>query len=286
MSLKTKVKGQFNVEEVNALNQKYEGGLTRSHYMQYIGGPALLAATIGIMFTYYWFVALLLGLLGAWYGYRYILPSIIKQRYYVSSLKERNAFVNNMTQILTDKGKTIGTALGTATARAKGELKQDLKILQVSLAGSNEKQKAEAFTMMRNKYQHDVVFIQYLEQLETLAQEGNSDRLMEGNIKAQGGSALDTLKEIKSYHNDMLTQQRKFLELKTQKYGEIKQLLQILGIVLGSLTVSFGFKTYFGAFAHSPVGWITTLIYCTLLYFQLNKFRKLYFDDEIMFVSK
>lgn len=286
MSLKTKVKGQLNVDEVNALNRKYEGDLRREHYLQYIGKPAGFALALGVLFTYYWFVGLITGLLGAWYGYRYILPSIIKQRYYVSSLKERNAFVNNMTQILTDKSKTIGVALTTATSRAKGELKQDLKVLQASLLSSNSEQKMEAFHVMRNKYSHDVVFIQYLEQLETLALEGNSEGLENLSLSAQGGSALDTLKEIKSYHNDMLTQQLKFLTLKTEKYGEIVQLMQVLGIILVSLTISFGFKTYIGAFAHSPIGWVTSLIYYILLYTQLNKFRKLYFDDEIMFVSK
>lgn len=281
-AVKTKKKGQFNVEEINALNKKYEGDLTRNDYFKYIILPGLVGAIVAILFTYFWWLAVILGILGVFYGYKYILPNIVKQNYFLASLKERNRFVNNMTQILTDRSKTIINALQAATSRAKGELYQDLKTLQASLSGADKEQVAEAFKIIRIKYQHDVVFVQYLEQLETLAQEGKGV----GTKKDEEGGPLDTLKEIKSYHNDMMLLQFKFMSLKDKHLGDMKQLIFVVCIIMAALTFSFGFKTYFESFARSPIGWITSLIYLTAMFMSINKFRKLYFDNEIMFVSK
>lgn len=281
-AVKTKKKGQFNVEEINALNKKYEGDLTRNDYFKYIILPGLVGAIVAILFTYFWWLAVILGILGVFYGYKYILPNIVKQNYFLASLKERNRFVNNMTQILTDRSKTIINALQAATSRAKGELYQDLKTLQASLSGADKEQVAEAFKIIRIKYQHDVVFVQYLEQLETLAQEGKGV----GTKKDEEGGPLDTLKEIKSYHNDMMLLQFKFMSLKDKHLGDMKQLIFVVCIIMAALTFSFGFKTYFESFARSPIGWVTSLVYLTAMFMSINKFRKLYFDNEIMFVSK
>lgn len=280
MSLKTSVKGRFDVEEVNALNKKYDGDLTNRHYFKYIGLPGLFLAVLGIIFTYFWWISLALGVLGLWYGYKFVLPSIVKQNYFLASLKERNRFVNNMTQISTDKSKTVTRALEASSNRAKGELYDDLKILQASISGANKEQVTDAFFVIRAKYKHDVVFVQYMEQLETLAQEGKAAE------SEDGAGPLETLKEIKSYHNDMMTAQFKFLELKQGHLQDMKQIIFLLFIVMGALTFSFGFTSFYGAFARSPIGWVTSGIYLTLFLNFLNKFRKLYFDDEIMFISK
>lgn len=272
--VKTKVKGRLDVTEISALNQKYGEPLGQKHYLKYIGFPALFCAFFGIIFTYYWFVALGLAIFGAYYGYRYILPNIVKRNYFLNSLTERNRLVNNLTQILTDNNKSILTALDSAASRTRGELQKDVKVLQASLTGADSDQVTAAFFKIRKKYEADVVFTQYLEQVETLYKEGR---------KAQ--ETIETLKEIKSYHNDMRNKQLEYMNVKDEHLAGIKQLIIVLIIIMGALTFSFGFKTFFESFARSIPGWAGSFIYLTAAGISLNKFRKLYFDNEIMSIT-
>lgn len=269
--VKTKKRGIFDVEEVNALNQKYGEPLGQKHYLKYIGGAAAFCAFFATIFTYLWFVALFVGIFGAWYGYKYILPNIVKRNYFINSLNERNRLVNNLTQILTDRNKSILQALDAAGARSKGELHTDIKVLQASLMSADKKQSSNAFKVLRNKYEYDVVFTQYIEQVETLYLEGRS-----------APETLETLKEIKSYHNDMREKQIAYMKIKDEHLAGIKQLLMVLIIIIAALTFSFGFTVYFKAYARSIPGWAGSAIYLTAAGISLNKFRKLYFDNDIM----
>lgn len=264
----TKRKGIMDVSELNAYQVAYGKPLDYRDYMNYIGLPSLFMGLFSFSLCYFWWVGLICALIGAVYGYKIVMPKSVKRSYELKSLRERNKFLNNMTQILTDEGKTVTKALAMAKTRTKGELREDIQILESRLQGADKFQIAEAFREINDKYERDVVFTQYFEQLETAIYEGRSN--------------ADTMKQIKTYHNDVKRKTESFLKIKDGYLQDLKQMLFIVAIFIGAITVSFGFSTFFEGFARSPIGWGFGGVYFVIMVQFMKSFFTHYFDDEIM----
>lgn len=59
----------------------------------------------------------------------------------------------------------------------------------------------------------------------------------------------------------------------------------VIVVFVLAITFSFGFKTYITAFARHPIGWITSGIYMSLMFFFFKSFTTYLFDDSIMEVK-
>lgn len=270
-SLKTQKKKVLNVDELNAYKVAYGKPLKAKDYIYYIGMPALLFGGFSFILLYYWWLSLIIAVLGALYGARVFLPKSVKQHYNSVSFAQRNKFVNNATQILTDENQTVTRALATANSRADGEFKEDIQRLQARLVGADNIQVKDGFKNLSEKYKDDVIFMQYLEQLETA--------MLEGRVN------IDTLKDIKTYHNDM---KKKQAEYEAKKQGHLKDMKMLCGVVLVfilSVSFSFGFSTYVNDFAHHPSGWISCGIYLLLMSQFFRKFSIYLFDNSVMEVE-
>ena len=127
------------------------------------------------------------------YSYAYIVPQQVKRVYENNAFREKNNFVNNMTQILTNNEKTVLQALKTVADRANGEFKEDLLKLQAKIVDGNNQDIQDSFQWLASKYESDVIFSLYVEQLTTLVIEGRHN--------------IETLKDIKTYHNEIKKRQ-------------------------------------------------------------------------------
>ncbi|ELB16306.1 MULTISPECIES: hypothetical protein [Enterococcus] len=264
----TKRKGLMDVSELNAYQVAYGKPLDYRDYFNYVGLPCLFMGGFSFALCYYWWIALICGVIGGVYGFKVIMPKSIKRSYELKSLQERNKFINNMTQILTDDSKTVTRALSIAKQRTKGELREDIQILESRLQGADKFQIAEAFREINNKYYSDVVFTQYFEQLETAIYEGRNNS--------------DTMKQIKSYHNDVKRKTEGFMKIKDGYLQDMKQMMFIVAVFIGAITFAFGFSTFYEGFARSPIGWVFGSIYFLIMVSFMKSFFKHYFDDEIM----
>ncbi|AMQ98778.1 MULTISPECIES: hypothetical protein [Enterococcus] len=264
----TKRKGLMDVSELNAYQVAYGKPLDYRDYLNYVGLPCLFMGGFSFALCYYWWIALICGVIGGVYGFKVIMPKSIKRSYELKSLQERNKFINNMTQILTDDSKTVTRALSIAKQRTKGELREDIQILESRLQGADKFQIAEAFREINNKYYSDVVFTQYFEQLETAIYEGRNNS--------------DTMKQIKSYHNDVKRKTEGFMKIKDGYLQDMKQMMFIVAVFIGAITFAFGFSTFYEGFARSPIGWVFGSIYFLIMVSFMKSFFKHYFDDEIM----
>ncbi|PHE61156.1 hypothetical protein COF68_17825 [Bacillus toyonensis] len=268
---KTRKKKFVNADEINAIKVAYGKPLERKDYLRYGLIPGLIAGGFSFILLYYWWVSLIIGFIGVLYGLKVLMPKNIQRVYERLSFNERNKFVNNMTQILTNDSNTLLLALGRASNRAGGELKKDLKVLQAKLMGADHEQVLHAFKELSNKYRDDIIFVQYIEQIETAALEGRTN--------------VDTLKDIKSYHNEM---KEKKEDYQRQKDGHLKDLKMLCGLVVFFIIViaiSFSFDTFLQAFARHPIGWGTSAIYMLLMAFFSKSFATYYFDDSILEVK-
>ncbi|WP_144609077.1 hypothetical protein [Bacillus cereus] len=268
---KTRKKKFVNAEEINAFKVAYGKPLNKKDYMRFAAIPGLVTGVFSFLLLYIWWLSLILAFMGALYGLKVLMPKIIKRAYERDSFRERNKFVNNMTSLLSNENQTLLTALKRAIKRANGELKEDLNILMANIIGADQTQVIHAFKQLSNKYREDITFDQYLEQLETCVLEGRTN--------------LETLKDIKTHHNETKEKKDDYERKKEGHMRDMKSLCIIMVVFILAITFSFGFKTYITAFARHPIGWITGGIYMSILFFFFKSFTAHFFDDSIMEVK-
>ena len=271
--VKTRRPKFMDVTEIDALAKLYGKGVTKADWRQFVLAPALFMAAFAFGLTHFWWVALACGIYGFFYGKQVIMPSAIQRAYELKSLNERNRFLNALTQVLTDENKITLNALATAVPRTSGELHDDLSILQAQLEGADQHQVSEALGEIRTKYERDVLLVQYFEQLEVALLEGR-----EGDI--------ETMKQLKNYHNQMVSQTETFITVKKGHFQIVTIIAGLLGLALVLMNVSFSLELFHQAYARSIIGWVSSALYYLVLVLIMKSFFKRYFDDDIMSIGK
>lgn len=272
MAVATKKKKSMNVDELRAYRVAYGGKLGAKDVANYVGLPAGLFALFSFLLLYNGWISGLCGILGAIYGVAVLLPQSVRKQYEQAAFNQRNKFLNNITQVLTDDNQTVLMAIRKVTSRAEGQFKEDLKKFHAMLIGADNERMRESIIWFSDKYDDDVIFLQYLEQLETAMIEGKTN--------------TDTLKDIKTYHNDIRKKQDAYERSKNGHLKDMKQLIIITGILIIALAVSFGFETYMSAFARHPVGYVSSGLYLLMLSLFFKQFVGYLFDDSVMEIRK
>ncbi|WP_244895510.1 hypothetical protein [Evansella clarkii] len=272
MAIATKKKKSMNVDELRAYRVAYGGKLGVKDFMNYVGLPAGLFGVFSFLLLYNGWVTAVCVIIGAIYGLASLLPKSVKKQYEYEAFNQRNKFLNNITQVLTDDNQTVLMAIRKVTTRSTGEFKEDLKKFHAMLIGADNERIRESVIWFSEKYDDDVIFQQYLEQLETAMIEGKTN--------------IDTLKDIKTYHNDIRKKQDGYERAKNGHLKDMKQLIIITGILIIALAVSFGFETYLSAFARHPVGYISSGLYLLMLTIFFKQFVGYLFDDSVMEIRK
>lgn len=264
----TQKKGVFNVDEVQAYRVAYGRKLTSKDFISFVGLPAFVLGLFSFLVLYNLWVTIPLVVIGLIYGFRRMLPNVIRRQYERQSFAERNKFLNNITQVLTDQSQTVSMAVAKVTERASGEFREHLEQYHAMITGADNAQIRRATIWFSDMYEDDVIFGQYIEQLETIIVEGKTN--------------VDTLKDIKTYHNDIKSKQMAYERLKNGHVGDLQRILLLTLLLIGALAFSFGFQSYLDAFARSIVGYVAGGIYLAFLSRMLHQFTVFLFDDSIM----
>lgn len=270
--VKTNNKKKMDVAELTAYRRAYGDDLGRKEYVAYVVMPALLFLFFSTILLYNPIVSVVMFVVGLLYGWRYFLPKSIQKTYEQKAFSQRNKFLNNMTQILTDESKTVSKGLATAKIRASGEFRDDLTRLEAQLFGADVTQIQDAIQEVIDKYDDDIIFIQYMEQIETSAIEGRTN--------------IGTLKDIKLYHNQMKSKQEEYEKQKQAHVSDMKMMMITITIFILALTFSFGFEMYYTAFATALPGYIASGIYITLMMVFFKQFSTYLFDDSVTSINK
>ncbi|MEK5085269.1 hypothetical protein [Bacillus sp. FSL H8-0515] len=268
-----KSKGRiFDLDELNAYKVAYgKEEVNRQDIYKQVVLPAAVVFLYVFVLYYYWWLAAIASIAGVIYGFRIAMPQNIKREYEKKALLERNRFVNNMTQILTNPDQTVLEALRLVTERAKGEFKKDLLNLLADLIDASDDKKIAAFSQMGEKYKKDVIFDLYLEQLTTAALEGRT--------------SIESMKDIKTWHNKAMKKQKDFLKKKERHAYEFRQ-TAIYGLgIIAALSYALGWQKFIDVYAHSPIGWVFSAVYLIVIGLYFLSFKKRMADDEIMEVK-
>lgn len=269
--LSTNKRKILNVDELNAYKVAYEKPIGGRDYFRYLIVPSFTFALFSFILLYQVWVSVLLAIFGFIYGLKVFLPKSIKKNYESISFNQRNKLINNMTQIMTDETKTVNQALSLAGDRLDGELKEDLFLLQARLVGADNDRIKAGFKEFISKYVDDIIFVQFIEQLETSMLEGRTN--------------IDTMKDIKSYHNDMKKKQTEYEKKKQSHLRDMKTLMIVVVVFILAISFSFGFSTYIENFARNWIGYITCSIYMSVIFIFFRQFTKYLFDDSVLEVS-
>lgn len=266
-------KSRMSAEEIRALRNAYDKPLTAKNYIVFAAAPALLFGGLLFYLTYVWWLGLIAAAIGVAYGLRIWLPKAVKRTYNIKSFNERNRLLNLLTQQMSDQTKIPKQILERVVSRLDGELRKDFFPITARIAnGATNSEINEMFDVVEKKYKDDIIFSQYLEQIETNFTTGIDN--------------LSSLKDMNGYHNDLRKQRDLFLGYKAKRLKDCFSLI-ILSILLVS-ALQFGMgnhDTYMKGFADVTIGRSVSVVY-TLIFFGLTrKFEKIYFDDEIMEVK-
>lgn len=264
----TQKKGIFNVDEVQAYRVAYGRKLSSKDFISFVGLPAFVMGLFSFLILYNLWVTVPIFIAGLIYGFKRMLPNVIRRQYERQSFAERNKFLNNITQVLTDQSQTVPMAVGKVTERASGEFREHLEQYHAMIVGADNVQIRRATRWFSDMYDDDVIFGQYIEQLETIIVEGKTN--------------VDTLKDVKTYHNDIKTKQMQYERLKNGHVNDLQRILILTLLLIGALCFSFGFESYLESFARSIVGYIAGGVYLIILGRMLHKFTVYLFDDSIM----
>lgn len=268
----TKKKGIMSVDELNAYKLAYGSGLDYSDIMKNVISPGLLLAGFSFILLYYWWVSLIFFLIGSLYGWRKLLPKVVKRNYELAAFEQRNQWINLMTLLLTDPSRTIPQALEAVSILAEGEFANDLQVLDGYLYGADNSRIQEGFRQFSERYTDDVIFLQYVEQLETAAVEGKTN--------------VDTLKDIKTYHNELNVKQRLFRNAKQRHFDSMKGLVGLIVTVLLAMNfLGVGFETFLNVFSRHPIGLITTIAYLAISMKVSFSYMKVHFDDSVLEIT-
>lgn len=265
--IETQKKKIVNIDELKAYRVAYGNDLGTKDYLSFVAAPALLLGGFSFLILYNIWVSLALAIVGGLYGLIFLMPESVRKQYESEGFNQRNRFINNITQVLTDDSQTVLMALQKVTERSDGEFSENLEKFHARLIGANDEMVRESVIWFTDLYDDDIVFVQYIEQLETALLEGRTN--------------IDTLQDIKSYHNQIRQKQEYYEAQKNAHLSDMKRLVVITLILVVMLSVSFGFETYLEAFARSWIGYITAFLYLAIVMNFLRQFGNYLFDDSV-----
>lgn len=266
-------KSRMSAEEIRALRNAYDKPLTAKNYIVFAAAPALLFGGLLFYLTYVWWLGLIAAAIGVAYGLRIWLPKAVKRTYNIKSFNERNRLLNLLTQQMSDQTKIPKQILERVVSRLDGELRKDFFPITARIAnGATNSEINEMFDVVEKKYKDDIIFSQYLEQIETNFTTGIDN--------------LSSLKDMNGYHNDLRKQRDLFLGYKAKRLKDCFSLIILSVLLVSALQFGMGnHETYMKGFADVTIGRSVSVVY-TLIFFGLTrKFEKIYFDDEIMEVK-
>lgn len=260
-------KGRISIHEINAIQTAYFSKLTVVNYASYIGIPGILFGFFTHLVFFYWPATGLAILLGLLYGYLKNMPNLVKKNYYNRAYIERNRFINNCTQLIVNENLTLLSIFEKIIPRLKGELYDDITVLLAKLTSADEKMASKAFKEIIDKYEEDVVYSQFFEQLETAHIEGRTN--------------IETFKELKKQHNTIIGELDKFQDDKSTYLSTLITVGVLVTVIILMLVFAFSQKVYIESYAHQTMGIICNSIFLLIYFFNFNKSMNYIYDDSI-----
>ena len=264
-------RSSYTLEEYSALKTAYGKPYSPKDLAITLLKPFLYIGIYTYLLYFYWWLSIIFGVVAALYQFRRVNILNARREYQASAFKERNRFINNLTQILTNPTRSTIDGLSEVRDRTKGEFKSDLTELLTRLRGASPSKVSEAFEKFASKYETDVIFLQYIDQLETAIIDGRTN--------------IEMIKDIRELHNTVKEKRDFFLQRKEKRKKEFMNITNILLICVCAISFTNGIPTWKETFAHTPFGWIANTLFLFFIFLIFRGHLKRQEDDDVMEVS-
>ncbi|EPV4519498.1 hypothetical protein ACV4UN_002905, partial [Listeria monocytogenes] len=117
-------------------------------------------------------------------------------------------------------------------------------------------------------YQEDKIFQMYVNQLTTTMIEGRTN--------------VDTLKNLKSYHNTLKKMQDGFFAEKLHLHRKLMGMIQGGAILIGAIIVGLGWQQFIDQYAHTLIGIVFSTVYMFAIGIAIHRHNLLMQDDKVM----
>ncbi|MFA1782399.1 hypothetical protein ACDX77_19180 [Bacillus velezensis] len=259
----------MTIDEINAYKRAYGSELEKKEIFSALVVPFVLGFSIIMSLFYFWWLAIIGGILAAVYGYVVMMRNSVQRSYAQQARIQRNKFINNMTQLLVNPEETVITALKWCANEeiSHGEFKEDIDKLIALLMDADESKRKKAFDDIGEKYSNDFVFKLFIDTLTTASLEGRTD--------------IEKIKELAAWHNEVMEETSILMESKigATKHYKITSVYNLS--VIAILTFAMGFNGYLRYYAHNPIGWVCSVVLVGLAAFHFNTFQNRILDDEV-----
>lgn len=273
--LETKRKKRFDIEELNAYATAYGAPIGTKEYVTHVAMPGLIFGFFATIIYYNVLVTVGVVIIGILYGLWVLLPNVTRRKYDLASLSERGRYMTLLAQIATNPNKSMYRILFQATERLdpNGELYNELVVMAASIGSDIAPDNVRyQFKKLRDKYQYDPTFCQFMEQVET--------GLLNGNNNA------DILQEIEANHAMNRVNKDTFIKAKDSHFGGYRFIVGLVVFLTIMASVTLGLGKFIEGFSRTWVGLAFGIPFLGAnMYYYVN-IMKIYFDDDIMSISK
>lgn len=264
------VKQKTNLRTMNAKAELYGSSVTPARVMRMMFGFEVgIAAFTLLMYGLTNFGLLAFWLVvGAFLVYKGILPYKVDNFYREHGEAERSQFMRLVTQSMSTNDSAIVTAMYRAAKVAKGEFRDDIVELLVTIKETHDFDTCHAaFQKVQFKYKDDIYFSSFMDQCETTYFESQYH--------------ISSFRTFLNSHDVMMGQEKYFSQQKTAKQGSLFLILAVCWLVIAITFLSQGYKTYQQVWL-SPIGVIASTISFILIALILRRFYKFYFDNNVI----
>lgn len=217
--------------------------------------------------------ALIWAVIGFLYGRFKLYPLVLEKGYRARQYDEKNRFVNGLTQLLTAESRSVFDALNITRARSTGQFSKDLERFVYALRDANADDVVIIFNDFTKRYQDDLIFVQYMEQIRVTYMEGRNN--------------IETIQQLKDWHGEVKMKQMDFMTQKNNIVLTAKLYYVVsLGIILMMHFMPMTWLEYVNSFSMTLVGPIVASITLSINLFLINKVVNTYYDSNVMSTAK
>lgn len=264
-------KVKMSIKDMDAKEQLYGSRLTKGRAARIIMGYEIGV----IVFTYILYGPNNLLWMAGWmavaalYIVRRLLPRKVESDYQRRGENQRNRFVNYVTQSMTTTNANITNALKDASKKLDGEFRLELEsLIAVMMSSQSFDETHKAFKKIQHKYEHDIYFVLFMEQVETVYHESVYH--------------IETFNTFKDSHNTVLMKEKEFIQKKAQIQKNMVTMLGISCFTNAVCLMASGYDKYLKVYANSIGGIVVSTIYMVALALIVNGFYKRFYDDDVL----
>lgn len=263
-------KPKADLQTMNAMAGLYGGKVTPASALRVILLYEIgIVAFAALMYTPKKFIVIgIVAIIGGMFVYHNILPYNVQDAYRQSGERERNQFIHLVTQGMSSDEADMLLVTKNAVNSAHGEFYQDMMQLVISMQLHRDYQGCHpAFQKITDKYQDDIAFGMFMEQIETTFYESEYD--------------IRTFRSFQNFHDTMINKEKEFFKRKQSWRSGLVMVIACAWGTCAIIMLSQGYKAYLLNW-NTLFGFCVATLFFILMAIELRRDFKNFYDNNVL----